>query len=176
MQPQTFNAAALDPYAERITTGVALLGGVLMLPALFSLLSGIRAGAVIVAVGVAAALAAFLLLSYAFQPTRYDLTADALIVRRRLARRLSVPYKEILGVSEAAAMADLPRVGLRRSFNAGVFGYAGPFQLAPYGRVFLVATNREKMVAVARVAGPPLLLSPARPKPFVEAAREALTR
>lgn len=176
MQPQTFNAAALDSYAERITTGIALLGGVLMLPALFSFISGVRAGAVVAAVGVAAALAAFLFLCYAVQPTRYELAADTLIIRRRLWRRMVIPYKDVLGISEAAAMAGLPSFGLRRAFNAGVFGYGGPFDLDPYGRVFLVATNREKMVAIARVGTPPLLLSPARPKAFVEATREAVAQ
>ena len=176
MQPQTFDAAALDSYAERITTGVALLGGVLMLPALFSFISGVQASAVVAAVGVAAALAAFLFLCYAVQPTRYELAADTLIIRRRLWRRVRVPYKDIVGISEAAAMADLPRFGLRRAFNAGVFGYGGPFDLDPYGRVFLAATNREKMVAVARVDASPLLLSPARPKAFIEAAREVVAQ
>lgn len=171
---QTFDAAPLDSYAERITTGVALVGGVLMLPALFSFLSGIQAGAVIIGVALAAALAAFLFLNYAVQPTRYEIEADRLLVRRRLWRRTAVPYKRILGVSEAAAMADVPRFGLRQAFNAGVFGYEGPFQLDPYGRIFLSATNRERLVALARLESMPLLISPARPKAFVEALRETL--
>jgi hypothetical protein len=70
-------------------------------------------------------------------------------------------------------MADMPRFGLRRSFNAGVFGYQGPFQLTPYGSVFFAATSRERLVAIARIAAPPLIVSPARPREFVEALREA---
>lgn len=171
---QTFDAAPLDSYAERITTGVALVGGVLMLPALFSFLSGVRAEGVVVPVAIAAALAAFLFLNYAVQPVRYDIETERLLVRRRLWRRMAVPYKQILAVSEAAAMADVPRFGLRRAFNAGVFGYEGPFQLDPYGRIFLSATNRERLVALARIEKTPLLISPARPKAFVEALREAI--
>ena len=171
---QTFDAAPLDSYAERITTGVAMIGGVLMLPALFSFLSGVRADAVVVAVAIAATLAAFLLLNYAAQPVRYELERDRLIIRRRWWRRLRVPYSHILGVSEAPAMADLPRTGLRRAFNAGVFGYEGPFDLDPYGKVAMSATNRERLVALARSTQAPLLISPARPKPFVDALREAI--
>ena len=171
---QTFDAAPLDSYAERITTGVALLGGVLMLPALFSFLSGIQAEAVIVSVAIAAALAAFLLLTYAVQPIRYEIEAARLTIRRRWWRRFSVAYTQIIAVSEASAMADLPRTGLRNAFNAGVFGYGGLFELDPYGKVALLATNRERLVALARTDQAPLLISPARPKPFVDALREAV--
>ncbi|KAB8141789.1 hypothetical protein F8S13_16745 [Chloroflexia bacterium SDU3-3] len=172
----TFEAAPLDSYAERITTGVAMLGGILMLPALFSYLSRIPIPAAVVAVGIAAALAIFLLLNYAIQPTRYEIGATELIIRRRLWRRVRLPYKQLLGVSEAAAMAEVPRVGLRSAFNAGVFGYEGPFQLQPYGKIALSATNRERLVALARIDHMPLLISPAKPRDFVAALREALQR
>lgn len=176
MAVSTFDVAPLDPYAERITTGVAMLGGVLMLPALFSFLSGIRIEAAVVAVAVAVALALWLLLNYAVQPTSYRIEGDTLLIRRRWARRLPVPFKQIAGVSVAGALADAPRFGVRRSFNAGVFGYQGPFRLDPYGAVFFAATNRERLVAVARLDGAPLILSPSRPREFVEALREALIK
>lgn len=170
----SFDAAPLDPYAERITTGIATLGGILMLPALFWFLSDIHFGGVVIPVAIAAALAAWLLLNYAVQPTGYRFEARHLVIRRRWTRALRVPFKEIAGVSVAAALADVPRFGLRRSFNAGVFGYQGPFQLDPYGAVFFVATNRERLVAVARMNRPPLILSPARPRDFVDTLREEL--
>jgi hypothetical protein len=181
MKPEEYSVAPLDGYAERITTGISLLGGVLMLPTLFLYLSGFLfegiapTGAVITS-AVAVALAAWLLLNYAVQPTRYVVEAEHLVVRRRIARPMRVPLKELTGVSTAAGMADMPRFGLRRSFNAGVYGYQGPFRLSPYGEVFFAATNRERLVAVARVAAPPLILSPARPRDFVEALREAMIR
>lgn len=176
MAVSTFDAAGFDPYAERITTGIALLGGVLMLPALFSFLSGIRIDAALIAVAVAVALALWLLLNYAVQPLSYRIEGDKLVIRRRWARRMPIPFKQIVGVSEAGALADMPRFGVRQSFNAGVFGYQGPFQLEPYGAVFFVATNRERLVAVARLERTPLILSPARPREFVEALREALIK
>jgi len=76
----------------------------------------------------------------------------------------------------AAALADMPRFGLRRSFNAGVFGYQGPFRLEQYGAVFFVATNRERLVALARRDRTPLLISPARPRDFVEDLRDVLAK
>lgn len=176
MAVQSFDAAPLDRYAERITTGFALLGGVLMLPALFSFLSGVRAAAVVIAVAIAAALAAFLFLNYAVQPTRYEIEAERLVIRRRIARRMIVPFSQMMGVSLATTMSDVPRYGLRRAFNAGVFGYEGPFDLEPYGNVFFAATNRERLVAIARIERTPLLVSPSRPQPFVDALREALQK
>ncbi|HMO60364.1 MAG TPA: PH domain-containing protein [Roseiflexaceae bacterium] len=176
-----FIAAPLDRYAERITSGIALLGGVLMLPALFLYLSGLLFSGValpglVISVAVAVTLGAWLLLNYAVQPTLYRIEADQLLIRRRWARPMPIPYRSMLGVSPAPALADVPRFGLRRSFNAGVFGYQGPFTLAPYGGVFFIATNRERLVAVARSNQLPLIISPARPREFVDALREALIR
>jgi hypothetical protein len=42
--------------------------------------------------------------------------------------------------------------------------------------VFFVATNRERLVALARRDRTPLLISPARPREFVEALRAALMK
>lgn len=181
MTTTTFAVAPLDPYAERITTGIAMLGGILMLPALFLylsriLLAGIAVTGVVVTVAIAVALAVWLLLNYAVQPTSYTIAGEHLVIRRRWARAMRIPFKEIAGVSSAAALADVPRFGLRRSFNAGVFGYHGPFRLDPYGAVFFVATHRERLVAVARTSRPPLILSPARPRDFIEVLREALIK
>lgn len=181
MSTTTFDVAPLDPYAERITTGIAMLGGVLMLPMLFlflseMLLAGVAITGAVITVAIALALAVWLVLNYAVQPTGYVVEGERLLIRRRWAREMRVPFKEITGVSVAAALADMPRFGLRRSFNAGVFGYQGPFRLDPYGMVFFVATNRERLVAVARRERPPLILSPNRPREFVEALREALIK
>lgn len=181
MTKTSFNAAPLDPYAERITTGIATLGGLLLLPALFLFLSGflldgVAITGVIITVAVALALEVWLVLNYAVQPASYSFDDERLVVKRRWARAMTVPFKEVVGVSPAAALADVPRFGLRRSFNAGVFGYQGPFQLERYGMVFFVATNRERLVAVARHDRPPLILSPDRPRDFVETLREALIK
>jgi hypothetical protein len=181
MATTSYNVAPLDPYAERITTGIAMLGGVLMLPTLFLylsgfLLTGVAVTGAVTTAAVALALAAWLVLNYAVQPTSYAIEADRVVIRRRWARAMRIPFKEISGVSTAAALADMPRFGLRRSFNAGVYGYHGPFRLDPYGAVFFVATNRERLVAIARRERPPLIISPARPRELVEALREALMK
>jgi len=181
MDTASYPVAPLDAYAERITSGIAMLGGVLMLPILFLYLSGFLltgvgvTGAVITA-AVALALAVWLVLNYAVQPTSYEIQAERVLIRRRWARAMPLPFKDIIGVSTAAALADVPRFGLRRSFNAGVYGYQGPFRLDPYGAVFFMATNRERLVAIARRDRTPLLISPARPHEFVEALRTALMK
>lgn len=181
MPEQEFAVAPLDSYAERITTGIATLGGVLMLPTLFLYLSGllfegVAATGALVTAALAVALAVWLLLNYAVQPRAYLIAGSELVVRRRWARGLRFKLNELTGVSPARALADVPRFGLRRSFNAGVYGYQGPFQLDPYGAVFFVATNRERFVAIARHTASPLILSPARPREFVEALREAMVK
>src|SRR5687767_1865931 len=93
METASYPVAPLDPYAERITSGIAMLGGVLMLPALFLYLSGFLltgigvTGAVITA-AVALALAVWLVLNYAVQPTSYEIQADRVLIRRRWARAM----------------------------------------------------------------------------------------
>ena len=176
---QRYNAAGLDPYAERITMGIAMVGGILTLPALFWYLSGmlqyrIAVPGVVISSAVALAMIVWLTLNYAVQPIEYILEDETLVIRRRWARRMRVKLKDITGASPATALADVPRMGLRRSFNAGVFGYQGPFELEPYGRIFFAATNRQRLVALARRNGPPLIVSPERPHDFVSAVREAL--
>ena len=167
-----FEAAPLDRYTARITTGVAYVGGVLMLPLLFAYLSNTRWGGLLVPSALALPLAVFMLLCYAQQPTAYSIEEEALVVRRRRWRALRIPVADISGVSLAPTLADIPRRGLRFAFNAGIFGYQGPFRLAPLGRVFFLATNRERLVAIARHSMVPLLISPANPRAFVDALNE----
>jgi hypothetical protein len=174
-----FEAAALDPYAERITTGIAMVGGVLMLPILFWYLSGminyaIAVPGIVISAALGLAMATWLALNYAAYPKSYEIKDDQLIIRRHWLHAMKIPLHDILGVSGAAALADVPRRGLRRSFNAGVFGYHGPFQLAEYGQAFFAATHRERLVAIARRDKMTIIISPQRPRDFTEALREAL--
>jgi hypothetical protein len=121
-------------------------------------------------------MAVWLTLNYAVQPVSYTLHGDVLFIKRRWVGALRIPLRDILGVSPAAALADVPRKGLRQSFNAGVFGYNGPFQLEQYGKVFFTATDRERLVAVARRNQLTLIVSPARPRDFIETIREEIIR
>lgn len=168
-----FEIAPLDSYAQRITIGVAYLGGILMLPVLFSYLSALHWNGLIIPSAFAIVLALLLTLTYASQPVSYVIHDDRLVIRRRWLWSLKVPMSHITGTSLASSLANIPRAGIRFAFNPGLFGYQGPFRLEPYGEVFFMATNRERLVAVARLSAPPLILSPARPRAFVEALRES---
>ena len=170
---QTFAVAGLDRYAQQISNGVAYLGGVLTLPLLFAYLAGLRWDGLLVPSALALALAVFLLLSYAFQARRLRVTAGGLIIERRLAPAWRIAYRDISGVSVAAGLDDLARRRARWGFNAGVFGYMGPFSLAPYGRISLLATDLTRLAAIARPGAPPLLISPQAPRAFVEALNRA---
>lgn len=174
--PSRFEAAPLDDYARRITMGLAYLGGLLMLPLLFAYLANLRWEGLLIPVALALAVAFFLLLTFAAQPRLYELTDTHLVISRRLFRPLRVPLTLITAASPASNLADVPRRGLRFAFNAGIFGYQGPFRLAPYGEAFFLATNRARLVAVARVERTPLIISPARPREFVAALNELRTR
>ena len=167
-----FEAAPLDEYASRVTIGLAYLGGLLMLPLLFAYLANLRWAGLLIPTALALPLAIFLLLSYAAQPSAYLVEQADLVVRRRWWQTLRIPLDKISGASTATYLADVPRRGLRFAFNPGIFGYLGPFRLAPYGETFFLATNRSRLVSVARHGLPPLILSPARPREFVEALND----
>ncbi|NNJ10025.1 hypothetical protein EKD04_006775 [Chloroflexales bacterium ZM16-3] len=167
-----FEVAPLDAYASRVTIGLAYLGGLLMLPLLFAYLANLRWGGLLIPPALALPLALFLLLSYAAQPSAYLIEEADLVVRRRWWRPLRVPLDIVTGASAATFLADVPRRGLRFAFNPGVFGYLGPFRLQPYGETFFLATDRSRLISVARVGLPPLILSPTRPRQFVEALNE----
>jgi hypothetical protein len=164
----SFEVAPLDAYALRITNGLAYLGGLLMLPLLFAYLANLRWDGLLIPVALALAVAFFLLLTFAAQPRLYEVGPKQLVVHRRILRPLRVPLEQIGGASSASHLADVPRRGLRFAFNAGVFGYQGPFRLAPYGEVFFLATDRARLVAVARDGRTPLILSPTRSRAFIE--------
>jgi len=170
-----FEVAPLDRYAARVTTGLAWLGGLLMLPLLFAYLANLRWGSLLIPVAVALPLALFLTLSYGAQASAYLIEGEQLVVRRRWWWALRVPFDQIAGVSLATPLADVPRRGLRFAFNPGVFGYLGPFRLDPYGEVFFLATNTARLVAVARDRRPPLIISPDKHREFVQALTERRT-
>ncbi|NJO07758.1 MAG: hypothetical protein HC876_20795 [Chloroflexaceae bacterium] len=171
---KSFAAAQLDPYAERITTGIAYLGGLLLLPLLFAYLANLRWGGLLIPSAVALLLAIFLLLTYANQPRNYRIIERNLVIQRRLLPAIKIPLKNITGVSFASALADMPRKGVRFAFNPGVFGYQGPFYLDPFGQAFLLATHREKLVALARYPATSLIISPDNPRTFVAILTEYL--
>lgn len=167
-----FRPVPLDRYAARVTSGVAYLGGVLVLPLLFAAISGFRWPGLMIPTAFAAAIALFLLLAYAGQPTAYHIEAHHLVIRRRWLRAVRVPLGDITGVSLASMLANVPRLRLRFAFNPGIFGYQGPFDLVDYGRVFFLATSRDHLVAVSRRAAPTLILSPDRFQQFLEVLDE----
>ncbi|NJL05307.1 MAG: hypothetical protein HC911_10505 [Chloroflexaceae bacterium] len=166
-KPKQFIAAPLDAYAERITTGVAYFGGILLLPLLFAYLSNNRWGGLLIPTAVALLIALFLLLTYLSQPTRYSIEGEQLVIRQRWFMPLRIPLKQISGVSFVPQLAQIPQHGIRFGFNPGVHGYQGPFYLTDFGRVFMLATNRERLVALARYPAEPLIISPANPRDFV---------
>lgn len=174
----TFAVAPLDSYAERITTGLAYLGGLFMMPILFAYLGNIRWDGLLIPSTMGGLMALFLLLAYGQQPTSYDIDDRTLIVRRRWQQALRIPMNTISSVSFVPELAGIPNRGLRFAMNPGVFGYQGPFHLSPYGKAFFLATNRERLVAIARVERdtrtplPPLIISPAYPRALVDAFYE----
>ncbi len=166
--PTQFAVAPLDSYTTRVTSGVAYLGGLLMLPLLFAYLSNLRWSGLSIPVAFAVVLALLLLLAFATQPVAYRLEQNDLVIVRKWLPALRIPLDKITAASSASRLSGIPNEGLRFAFNPGIFGYQGPFYLAPYGRAFLLATSREHLVSLARTADPPLILSPARPRLFIE--------
>lgn len=167
-----FPVAPFDPYTRWLTSGLAYVGGALLLPLLFALISNMRWFGLLIPTAVALAVGLFLLLAYAGQPLFYQITDEHLLVKRRWLWAIKVPLADITGVSLAPKLSGIPRVGLRFAFNPGIFGYQGVYYLLTTSRVFFMATNRERLVAVACLSAMPIILSPLRPQPFIESLNE----
>lgn len=176
--PQIFDCAPIDSYAQRITQGFVFVGGVLTLPGLFLALSGLLTyqiayyGAV-VSGAVAASLLVFVWLSWAGMPMSLTLDTNQLIIKRRWWRAIHVPYTAIEAATILNVATDLQRSA--RAFNAGVFGYQGPFISSRYGKLFCMVTDRDRSIAIARHNAAILLVSPHQPSAFLAALREMLT-
>ena len=146
-KPQIAICAPLDPSSQRLTQGFVLVGGISTLPALFLALSGLLRypvafyGALLCA-AVAAAFLTFLVLTWAGMPLQLQIDADAVVVVRRWHRQVRIPFSDIEAVTVLPVATDMKAT--RFAFNAGVFGYQGPFVSERYGRFFAYATDREK--------------------------------
>ena len=174
--PQIFDCAPIDAYAQRITQGFVFVGGTLTLPGLFLALSGLLTSQIayygaIVSGSVAAALLVFVWLAWAGMPLSLEIHADQLIIKRRWWRAIRVPYRTIEAITILNVATDLERSA--RAFNAGVFGYQGPFVSTRYGRLFCMVTDRDRTIAIARHHTPVLLVSPDQPSAFMAALRES---
>lgn len=176
-KPQIAVCAPLDPISQRLTQGFVLVGGISTLPALFLALSGLLRypiafyGALVCA-AVAAAFLTFLGLTWAGMPVQLRIDEDAVVVERRWQRAVRIAFSDIEAITVLPVATDMKAT--RFAFNAGVFGYQGPFVSDRYGRFFAYATDREKTVAIARRNASMLVVSPMLPFAFVGAVREAL--
>jgi len=176
--PQIFDCAPLDTYAQRITQGFVFVGGTLTLPGLFLALSGLLNyqiayyGAVISG-AVAATLLVFVWLSWAGMPLTLEVHTDQLIIKRRWWRAIRVPFHAVEAVTILNVATDLQRTA--RAFNAGVFGYQGPFTSARYGRLFCMVTDRDRTIAIARHHDRILIVSPYQPTTFMATLRESMS-
>lgn len=176
--PQIFDCAPIDTYAQRITQGFVFVGGTLTFPGLFLALSGLLNyqiayyGAVISG-AVAATLLVFVWLAWAGMPMSLEIQAEQLVIKRRWWRAIRVPFTAIEAVTILNVANDLQRTA--RAFNAGVFGYQGPFISLRYGKLFCMVTDRDRTIAIARHQSTILVVSPHQPSAFLMALREALT-
>lgn len=174
--PQIYETAPLDAYTQQITQGVVFVGGALTLPGLFLGLSGLlQYGSgmygVLISAAVAATVLMYVWLAWAGMPVRLEIHADALIIKRRWWRRIRVPLTEVQTVTR---LVDFDIRRERWGFNRGVFGYQGPAASQRYGRLFCMATDRERVVALVRPDQRMLLVSPAQPAGFIYALQDVM--
>ncbi len=89
-------------------------------------------------------------LTYAFSPRGYEVTAEAIVVRRLIGnKRLPLAGVRAAGRVDAG---DL-RGAVRLWGSGGMFGYYGLFQTSRLGRCWWYVTDRKNAVAVAASGG-----------------------
>jgi len=105
-------------------------------------------------------------LTYAYSPRGYQLTADAIVIKR-LIGYIRVPLADVREI-RAGTAADFTGV-IRLWGNGGLFGYVGLFRTAKLGKSSWYVTNRSKTVIVV-TSNKTLVLSPDDVEGFIEAA------
>lgn len=152
-------AAKLDIFAKVTTAAVCLLLGA-MGWFFVSLAQGdVPTIAKLILYLVALSLLLILILTYMFGPVAYELTSDAMVIRRRFSD-VVIPYSDIRRVEHLneAFVQDMDRVG----GNGGVFGYYGQFK-AGSDIYQLYVTRMSGTVLVTTRDGRRVVISPDSP-------------
>lgn len=176
-KPQIAVFAPLDAHCQTVTQGVVTVGGIATLPALFLALSGLLQSQIawygaVLSAAVAAVFLIAVLAHWAVMPVALVLDTSALRIQRRWAKELVVAYAAIEAATVLSVGTDWHAEGWQ--FTAGLFGYHGWYRSERYGRCVAVATDREKLIAIARRDAPLLVVSPLLPFACLSALREQL--
>jgi len=113
---------------------------------------------------------AFMALSYAFSPRRYELTKSELVVRRAL-RCIHIPYHK---VTEVKPLSLLSLKSIRLFGMGGLFGFYGLYYVSGLGRLWLYITKWKNLVLVKAV-DKSYVLSPDDREGFIKALSDMLT-
>jgi hypothetical protein len=135
---------------------VWLLALVLVVAGVAVARSGATRAAVLVAAGVADAVAC--VVCRRLQPVSYELDGSGLAIERRARSTRRYP----------GSVTSMPsaRLGLRVAGSGGLYGYLGRFRLVGGGRVSAFVTDRSTTV-IARVGDAVLAVSPADKAAFL---------
>ncbi len=106
-----------------------------------------------------------ILLTYLFAPKEYEITLDGLLIKRPL-RSFTIPSKEIVEVNRIQEKIS----GIRLWASGGLFGYFGLFKLSGLGRVWVYATNKNKLVLI-KTKDKKYIISPKDPNGFLSKLR-----
>jgi len=106
-----------------------------------------------------------ILLTYLFAPKGYEITLDGLLIKRPL-RSFTIPSKEIVAVNKVEKISG----GIRLWASGGLFGYFGLFKLSGLGRVWVYATNKNKLVLI-KTKDKKYIISPKDPNGFLSKLR-----
>jgi hypothetical protein len=132
---------------------LAFLCWVLLPPALNNGLSGKSVTGIIVLIFIIFTYVAQLL----FMPLWYELTADALVVKRLLTDR-TVPYNQIAGIYTIPDTEQFN--GAKLLGNGGLLGYSGIYYTTQVGRYYSYATKRVNRILIKTKSDEKLLLTP----------------
>ncbi len=119
------------------------------------------------------AVGAFLVAIYAFvffwlRPRHVELTDDALVIVYPTRER-AIPYTSIRGATHYTRGAFRDRFGRGMRIGAGgLWGGFGRYRTQRGGTLDLVVSREDWMVVIERAGAPSLMLTPDRPRAFVE--------
>lgn len=105
-----------------------------------------------------------LIIPFLFSPRGYALTEAGVLIKRPIGGIL-IPYGNIANVR--VVTEGLGR-GIRLWGSGGLYGFIGLFHIKNLGRVWVYATDHNKMVLIETRQGTKYIISPDDPTAFIE--------
>lgn len=103
-----------------------------------------------------------IMVPYLFAPRAFSITSKGILIKRLIGGIL-IPFDDVLSVRRVKV-----GLGARLFGSGGLYGYYGLFYVSGLGRVWMYATDKDKLLLIKTRKGKNYIVSPSDPAMFME--------